>query len=220
LLIARGAVLIGWYLVGNEVIRRRSRRLAAWAKRALDPLGGAQSVRWLSTQSFRLEVERPRAPFRSAALVGLAESWDVPMIWLWNRRHGRRDMVLLHADLRQQPIWGLELFRPGSLLAGDARHLASQEGWAEEPLAELRLAVELVPDGLHVLVLHRQPIADELGAVAADHRAVDPHVDQHPADRDAELVEPVDEAGDHRDRQRLGQGDEEEGGALRVGQQL
>src|ERR687886_1345729 len=63
-------------------------------------------------------------------------------------------MVLLQATLRAQPLWGLEVYRPGALLAGHARHLARQEGWAESPLDELtvaaagepprRLAAELV----------------------------------------------------------------------------
>ena len=60
---ALGALLIGWYLVGNEVMRRRGRSLALWCKRALDPLGGRQAIQWITTQSFRLEVEGLKAPF-------------------------------------------------------------------------------------------------------------------------------------------------------------
>ena len=66
------------------------------------------------------------------------------------------------------------------------------------------LAVEAVPDGLHVLVLHRQTIAHEFGAIATDHRRVDAHVDQHAAHRDTEVNEPVDEARNDGDGQRLG----------------
>ncbi len=140
ILIALGVLLLGWYIAGNELMRRRARRLALWSKRVADPLGGTQYIRWLTSQSYRLEVEHPHAPFASVALVGLVESWDVPMVWLWNRWHGRRDLVLVQMALRQQPIWGLELYRPGSLLAGDARYAARQEGWPEEPLDDLCLA--------------------------------------------------------------------------------
>jgi hypothetical protein len=134
------AFLVGWYLAGNELMRRRGRRLAVWCKRALDPLGGAQSIVWLTTHSFRLQAERARPPLRACAITGLTESWDVPMVWLWNRSRGRRDMVLVQLDLARRPAVGLELYRPGALLAADARHLARQEGWAEEPLDEFRLA--------------------------------------------------------------------------------
>src|SRR6266542_4976368 len=121
-------------------MRRRARVLALWSKRAADPMGGKQAVRWLNMQSFRLEVREPHAPFRDATIVGLVESWDVPFIWLWNRMRGRRDMVLVQLSLRNQPLLGFELFRDGSLLAGDARQFASREGWTEEPLDELRVA--------------------------------------------------------------------------------
>jgi hypothetical protein len=135
-----GVVLVAWYWAGNELMRRRAHRLALWSKRVIDPLGGTQSIRWLGGQAFRLEVEGAGAPFRSLALTGLVESWDVPVVWAWNRLHGRRDMVLLQASLRQQPLWGLEVFRAGTLLAGDARLFARQEGWAEAPLDEFMMA--------------------------------------------------------------------------------
>ncbi len=135
-----GILLIGWFLAGNELMRRRARRLAVWGKRALDPLGGKQSVLWLTLHSFRLEVEPSRSSVRSATFTGLTEAWDVPVNWLWNRLRGRRDMALILLTLEQAPPLPLELYRPGSLLAGDARHHAAQEGWADEPLDELRLA--------------------------------------------------------------------------------
>jgi len=149
-----GVILVAWYWAGNELMRRRAHRLALWSKRVIDPLGGKQSIRWLGGQAFRLEVEEPKAPFRTLMLTGLIESWDVPMVWAWNRLHGRRDMVLLQATLRSQPLFGLEVYRPGTVLAGDSRHFAHQEGWVEEVLDDLtvaapgepprRLAAELV----------------------------------------------------------------------------
>jgi hypothetical protein len=135
-----GAILVAWYWAGNELMRRRAHRLALWSKRVIDPLGGRQTIRWLGGQAFRLEVEGTRAPFRSLAVTGLVESWDVPVVWAWNRLHGRRDMVLLQASLRQQPMWGLEVYRAGTLLAGDARLFARQEGWPESPLGDMTVA--------------------------------------------------------------------------------
>jgi hypothetical protein len=129
-----GALLIGWYFTGNELMRRRAHRLALWCKRVIDPLGGTQKILWLSGQAFRLEVEGPKPPFRGLLLTGLVESWDVPIVWAWNRLHGRRDVILLRASLRELPLWGFEVYRPGTLLAGDARHFARQEGWPESPL--------------------------------------------------------------------------------------
>jgi hypothetical protein len=135
-----GVLLIAWYLAGSELMRRRVHRLALWSKRVIDPLGGSQSIRWLGGQAFRIEVEGPNAPFQSLMLTGLVESWDVPMVWAWNRLRGRRDMVLVQASLLKQPTWGLEVHRPGSILSGDSQHLARQEGWSESALDEFRVA--------------------------------------------------------------------------------
>ncbi len=140
IVIAAVIAFVAWYMVGNEIMRRRARGLAIWAKRALDPLGGTQSILWITLHAFRLEVAGTRKPFESVSLTGLVESWDVPMVWWWNRLHGRRDLVQLHLKLRQQPQWGLELYRPGSMLAGDSRHLVRQEGWQEAQVDEFRLA--------------------------------------------------------------------------------
>jgi len=139
-LLGLGAVLIVWYFAGNELMRRRAHRLAVWSKRVIDPLDGTQSIRWLGSQAFRLEVEGARAPFRALMVTGLVETWEVPFIWAWNRLHGRRDLVLMQLTLRHQPLWGLEVFRGQSVLAGDARHFARQEGWQETSFDDFRLA--------------------------------------------------------------------------------
>jgi hypothetical protein len=46
----------------------------------------------------------------------------------------------LQVSLRQQPIWGFELYRPRSVLAGDARKYAREEGWTETAFYGFRLA--------------------------------------------------------------------------------
>ncbi len=135
-----GAVLIVWFLAGNELMRRRARRLAVWAKRGVDPLGGKQSILWLTLHSFRLEVEGVRGPVKEVKVTGLTEAWDVPINWLWNRLHGRRDMALVLITLEQAPPLPFELYRPGSLVASDSQHHAKMEGWGDEPLDEFHLA--------------------------------------------------------------------------------
>src|SRR5919204_3276306 len=105
----------------------------------------------------------------------------------------------------------------GKDLVGEpAQHLSAADLVLEQRHDTPHLAVELFPDGGHVLVLHGQPIADELSTVILDYRLVDAHVDQDTAHRDPELAEPVDEARNDGDRKRLGQGDKEEGRLLRI----
>ncbi|HLY67912.1 MAG TPA: hypothetical protein VKU60_20405, partial [Chloroflexota bacterium] len=138
--IAIGAVLIIWYLGGNELMRRRGRALAVWCKRAGDNISNKQAITWYTLHSFKIDVEQPARPFRSVSLTGLTESWEVPVIWLWNRLNWRRDMVLAQLGLDQQPVWGCEIYRPRSVLASDARHAARQEGWQDAGTDGFRIA--------------------------------------------------------------------------------
>ena len=157
-LVLAGFFLV-WFLAGNELMRRRARQLAVWCKRATDPLGGRQAVRWLTLGSFRLEVTGTRPPFESAVVTGLVESWDVPVVWLWNRARGRRDMVLAQFTLRRQPGWGIELHRSRSMLASSSRRWAREQEWEPEVLDEFELApAGEGPRRLTLLLL------DELGA--------------------------------------------------------
>jgi hypothetical protein len=120
-------------------------------------MGGKQAIKWFTLHSFRLEVEQATTPaIRSVALIGLVESWDVPVIWLWNRLNWRRDMVLAQLVLKSQPLSGLELYRPRAVLAGDAQHAARLEGWDEEPFDEFRIA----PATPSSLALARQLLSD------------------------------------------------------------
>lgn len=140
LVLGFGVLFVVWYVAGNELMRRRARRLATWCREATRPMGGTLAIRWLTNGCFQLEIRSPRPPFRSGTLTGLVESLDVVTVWLWNRWRGRRDMVQLQVVLDGRPIWGLELYRPRSLLAGDARHRAREERWQEQPLDDFRLA--------------------------------------------------------------------------------
>lgn len=129
------AVLVfGWFLVGGEYNRRRAGRLAQWAYRGLQPFLGRASIRWITTHVFELFVEEPRGPFTSLKVTGLLESRDMIAVWLYNRLAYRPDLLVLRANLRRKPLWGCEVFRPGTFLAGDALREAESEGWSVRPL--------------------------------------------------------------------------------------
>ncbi|MBV8083698.1 MAG: hypothetical protein JO247_02670 [Chloroflexi bacterium] len=140
IVVAIGVALILWYLAGNWLMRRRAGLLAVWCKRAADQFGRRQTIKWFTINSFKIEVEEPSPGLRALSFTGLTEAWDVPFIWLWNRMHWRRDMVLAQLTMRKQPLWGFELFRAGSVLSGDARRAADHEGWPEGTFEGFQLA--------------------------------------------------------------------------------
>jgi hypothetical protein len=146
--VALGAVFIAWYLAGNELMRRRAHSLALWCREAAELSGQSPStgpgqgltILWLTNSAFRIDVQAPEPPLQAASFTGLVESLDVPMVWLWHRLRGRRDMVLLQLTLQRPPLRGLEVYRQPSLLAGDARHRVREQRWQETPLDGLQMA--------------------------------------------------------------------------------
>ncbi|GIW11715.1 MAG: hypothetical protein KatS3mg061_2772 [Dehalococcoidia bacterium] len=124
-----GGLFLGWFFFGGEYNRRRAGKLAQWVYRGVRPFLGVASIRWITTHAFDLFVEHPPAPFTSLRVTGLLESRDMLAIWAYNRLVFRPDLLVIAATLRRKPLWGFELFRCRSILAGDARRDARAEGW-------------------------------------------------------------------------------------------
>lgn len=143
--IAIALLFLVWYLVGSWVNRRRMADAARWVHRGLahyhDPRAGRakESIKWLSTNAFNMLLENPKPPFAGVLATVLLQSRDMLTVWLSDRLSGRRDLLLLRYELKRQPIWGVEIFRPRGLLAGEARRVAREEGWSIEPSADGRL---------------------------------------------------------------------------------
>jgi hypothetical protein len=153
------ALFIAWYFIGAAINRRRIADAARWVNRGLEAFkeGGqgksSVSIKWLATNAFNILLEGARPPFRAVVATVLLQSRDMVTVWMIDRVTGRRDILLLRCDLRKLPIWGLEVFRPRSILSGDARQRAKQEDWP----------VELSPDGT-LLVAHGGGKAGQLCA--------------------------------------------------------
>ncbi|HEY7060902.1 MAG TPA: hypothetical protein VII06_05435 [Chloroflexota bacterium] len=122
-------VWVAWLLGGTLLNRRRAAALSRWAYAEARPYGGKLYVRWLTMAAFELTVPEARAPFRQLSLTGFLESREMPFVWLWNRVRRRGDLLVVRAELRRRPVWGLEVYRGQSLLAGDARQAAIDAGW-------------------------------------------------------------------------------------------
>ncbi|MBI4491426.1 MAG: hypothetical protein HY690_01370 [Chloroflexi bacterium] len=127
---------LGWFVVGGEYNRRRAGKLARWVYLGLKLFQGKTSIRWLTTHAFEIFAEDAQRPFNSLKVTGLLESRDMVAVWLYNRLAKRPDLLVLRANLRRQPIWGCEAFRPRTLLSGDGRQEAEAEGWSRHDLSD------------------------------------------------------------------------------------
>jgi hypothetical protein len=97
---------------GNDLLR--------WLQGGLPVLGRRTSFRWLGSSAVVLQIEEANDPFRKAEVVVVMEPRDVMLWWMWSRRRGRRDFLILRGTLRQAPHFELE--------AGDARSWTGRDG--------------------------------------------------------------------------------------------
>lgn len=142
LLVVLAGIFLIWYFVGAALTRRRLAAAATWVNRGLDVYRQAEpertraSIKWLSTNAFNIALESARPPCSEVVATVLLQSRDMVTMWLIDRVTGRRDLLMLRFDLDRQPIWGVELFRRRSVLAGEATRLVKREGWRVEPTAD------------------------------------------------------------------------------------
>ncbi|MCC6176486.1 MAG: hypothetical protein IT305_14360 [Chloroflexi bacterium] len=145
LFVAIATVVVLGYVLGSFATRRRAAQSIRWVSRGLDEWreDGARSaaLKWRAGTAFTFVLEDARSPFGRIFVTVLLRSRAPLAFWLFDLALGQRDLLLLRCDLRWQPIWGMEVFRPGSLLDADVRRLALVERWPVEPLAPGRLLV-------------------------------------------------------------------------------
>lgn len=128
------------------------------------------------------------------------------------RRYGHMAVRAGSAEVRGQYGWASGLGRRGLGVVGCEHGVA--QALEHRHAADLGLeqrhdgadaVVGLPPDRLQMFLLHGDTLLDEVGGIRSDRRRVDDHVDQDAAHGDPEILEPLDEAGDDGDGQRLGQ---------------
>jgi hypothetical protein len=96
-----------WFTWGTQRNISRGNALLRWLQAGLPVLGRRATVKWLGSSAVELGIVEPAPPFADASIVVVLEPRDVPWLWAWSRRRGRRDFVILRARLDRPP--GLEL---------------------------------------------------------------------------------------------------------------
>jgi hypothetical protein len=121
------ALLLGvllWFAIGTQRNIRRGNQFLKWLQDGLPTLGPRTSMKWMGSSAVHLRISRPAQPFDEAEVVVVLEPRDLPWLWAFSRRRGRRDFLILRARLKHSPGFELEA--------------AASEGWtARQRIATL-----------------------------------------------------------------------------------
>jgi hypothetical protein len=100
-------IMLSFALGTQRNIRKGNERLR-WLQSALPDLGDRTTLRWLGSSVVQLDIVEPRDPFREVTLMVVLEPRDVPLLWLFARAGGRRDVLIVRTSLRRAPRLDLE----------------------------------------------------------------------------------------------------------------
>lgn len=134
LLILAAFIVLGWFAVGTQLNIRRGNRLLRWLGQGLPIVGERTTLRWLGSSAIELRVETALEPLRSAEVFVVLEPRDLPVFWWLFRARGRRDLLIVRAELRAAPRVELEAFRPGAWSARGRARALGREHWTPAPL--------------------------------------------------------------------------------------
>ncbi len=101
-------LVLGWFAVGTQYNVRRGNRALAWLQQGLPLVGAKTTLRWLGSSVVELRLAQAKDPFRTFEVMVVLEPRDIPIFWALGHWEGRRDLIILRAQLVRAPKFDLE----------------------------------------------------------------------------------------------------------------
>lgn len=141
LLVILVIVVMGWFAFGILFNLRRGDAFAKWLQRGLPRLGERTTFRWLGTSVVEMVIAHGRKPFHRLETLIVLSPRDVPWLWLASFLQGRRDTLILRAQLNTPPRVDFDLADPTSWTGRMALQQAAGRGWEKHPYEGAQLAI-------------------------------------------------------------------------------
>lgn len=171
-------LVLAWYFVGQQAMRRRGVLVLQWVRAGAHLLGESSTLRWLGRSAFQLTIERPVHPFKAITVTIVLEPREIVFMWLVNRFRQRRDLLVVRGDFATRPRAQFELFRDEGRSGSEAKAIATSERWPIESFGDSGLLLassSLV--ALDALRLSTPPVQAQLGAlIRLSIRDASPHL--------------------------------------------
>lgn len=112
-----------------------------WAREGIQDLGGRAAWRSLGTSGFQVAIKGAKHPFKWIEMTVLLESREMHLVWLFNHLRGRRDLMLLKADLRTGPKTEVEIVPKKGRITRKILNAIEEENWARGEIEGTNLMV-------------------------------------------------------------------------------
>jgi hypothetical protein len=128
------AFLLGWYVIGLFVNRRRAGQLLRQLRDSLQPLGGETAIGLLGRSAFRVEARQVRAPLSAVGIDLRLEPRETFLVWIVARWLGRRDWLVLNASLDGAAKGAFEVYHPRCRGAAESVREIRSLNWHTAPV--------------------------------------------------------------------------------------
>jgi hypothetical protein len=105
-------VVMGGFALGTQRNIRIGNDVLRWLQAGLPLIGPRSTLRWIGSSAVELRIAEAHEPFRDATVVVVLEPRDIGLIWLFSRARGRRDFMIVRANLRNPPRFALDAGDP------------------------------------------------------------------------------------------------------------
>ncbi len=122
-------VILGWFALGTGLNVRKGNAALRWLQSGLPLLGERTTMRWLGSSVVELKIAKGKPPFRNAETLVVLEPRDVPLLWAFARAQGRRDLLIVRAQLESAPPFELEAFDPNGWTTHHTERDVQKKNW-------------------------------------------------------------------------------------------
>jgi len=134
-------LVVGWFALGTHINVRKGHDAMRWLQSGLPAIGEKTTLRWLGSSVLQLQIEKAHPPFRRAEVLVVLEPRDVPPLWLLSRLQGRRDMLIVRAELQTLPRMRFELLDRNGWGTKRVEGEVKQQGWQPIPMSNPTLSL-------------------------------------------------------------------------------
>jgi hypothetical protein len=138
LLIVGAAFVMGWFGLGIIWNIRRGNAVLRWMQSGLPVIGEKTTMRWLGSSVVELAINKAKPPFRRFAVTVVMQPRDVPWLWVLSSLNGRRDILILRAQLSGAPRLEYDLVVEGSWSGRLVLKELTQMQWGSQTLQEFQ----------------------------------------------------------------------------------
>lgn len=104
-------ILIIWYFTGIQVNRKKGIDFLKGIREKLSMIGEDATIQWIGSSGFQIRVHKPLHPLKNFALLLLLQTREFPFIWIFQQMMARKDVLVIKADLINEPSSEVELWR-------------------------------------------------------------------------------------------------------------